>query len=208
MIRDLWTPPIDSGHKTRWGELKEVVKICIKIATIFDTDGIDIHFLNRNCLKNVKSYEEAKHYLNIIPCGRTPLTKCTRDLLDIHRDNPKEVLLVIATDGVPTDNYGYPNLENFKQVIRNKNHNKFYVSFLACSDQELDIGYLNTLDVEIPNVDVLDDYISERKEVLDAQGSDFHYTFGDHVARLLLGPLFPEIDALDEKQSNYMCNIL
>ena len=77
---------------------------------------------------------------------------------------------------------------------------------MACSDQESDIGYLNKLDKKIKNIDTLDDYNSELQEVKKAQGKNFSYTFGDHIVRLLLGPIFPELDKLDEKkQCN--CNI-
>jgi len=37
-------------------------------------------------------------------------------------------------------------------------------------------------------------------EVKAVQGKDFSYTFGDHVVRLLLGPLCPELDKLDESK--------
>ena len=55
------------------------------------------------------------------------------------------------------------------------------------------------------------------KEVLQVQGSQFRYTFGDHVVRLLLGPLCDELDKLDEiplsndktkKNNKYSCVLL
>lgn len=52
------TPLNDTHHSTRWDELKYVVKIVISVATIFDEDGIDIHFLNRESHFNVKSLSE------------------------------------------------------------------------------------------------------------------------------------------------------
>ena len=76
---------------------------------------------------------------------------------------------------------------------------------MACSDQENDVGYLNKLDRKIPNIDTLDDYNSELLEVRKAQGKKFKYSFGDHVVRLLLGPICPELDKLDEKKQ--CCNI-
>lgn len=66
------------------------------------------------------------------------------------------------------------------------------------------MNYINKLDKEIPNIDTLDDYTSELKEVKKAQGKKFKYTFGDHIVRLLLGP---ELDQLDEKKIN-KCIIL
>lgn len=199
------TPLSDgSGHSTRWEELKSVVNIVISITSIYDQDGIDIYFLNRENKTNIKSLEQVSTILEDTPEGLTPLTENLSVILDTYQDSLKPVLIVIATDGVPYN--GICDLENFRQLLIQKDHSKFFVSFLACSDQEKDIGYLNELDFIVPNVDTLDDYNSERKEVLDAQGKDFSYTFGDHVVRLLLGPICEELDKLDEKKSNKICN--
>ena len=194
------TPLANSKHLTRWEELKEVVRIVIRIATIFDDDGIDINFLNRQNYENVKNLATVDYILNEQPYGLTPLNRVLEEVLSKYQNSAKPVLIVIATDGIPTDNMGYQDLKNFKNTLKNKNHSQFYVSFLACSDQECDVGYLNKLDKKIPNIDTLDDYQSELKEVKSAQGKKFKYSFGDHIVRLLLGPLCTELDKLDEKK--------
>lgn len=199
------TPLSDgSGHSTRWDELKSVVNIVISITSIYDQDGIDIYFLNRENKTNIKSLEQVSTILDDPPQGLTPLTENLTVILDKYQDSVKPVLILIATDGVPYN--GKCDLENFRKLLIHKDHSKFFVSFLACSDQEKDIGYLNELDFIVPNVDTLDDYNSERKEVLEAQGKDFSYTFGDHVVRLLLGPICEQLDKLDEKKTNGICN--
>ena len=66
--------------------------------------------------------------------------------------------------------------------------------------------YLNILDKKVPNVDTLDDYLSELKEVQNAQGLNYKYSLGDHVARLLLGPICPELDSLDEHKISHKRN--
>ncbi len=40
-------------------------------------------------------------------------------------------------------------------------------------------SYLNNWDKKIPNLDVADDYRSEREEIHKAQGKDFPFSFGD-----------------------------
>ena len=203
------TPLTDgSGHATRWDELKEVVNIVLEIATIYDTNGIDINFLNRNNHENIYDLERVKYILKERPYGLTPLNNSLKMILNKYRDSVKTVLIVIATDGIPTNDFGKQDIDSFKNTLIQKNHSKFYVSFLACSDQEQDVNYLNYLDRKVPNVDTLDDYNSELIEVKNAQGKNFRYTFGDHIVRLLLGPLCPELDSLDEKQVNCKCNIL
>ncbi len=59
-------------------------------------------------------------------------------------------------------------------------------------------GYLNKLDAEIKNLDVLDDFSSELKEVQRRHGNaNVPYTLGDHVARYMLGSVFDAYDKLD-----------
>ena len=178
---------------------------------IFDEDGIDIHFLNREGISNVTNMNYIQNILEITPSGRTPLTqKCNRHLKQYSGSN-KPVLLVIATDGIPTDGSS-TDIEGFEKCLKAKNHNRFYIFILACSDQDADVGYLNKLDKKVPNIDTLDDYNSELLEVQEVQGKQFSYTLGDHVARLLLGPICPELDGLDEfkinKEKRKNCSIL
>ena len=200
------TPITNSKHATRWEELKEVVSIVVRISTIFDEDGIDINFLNRPSYDNVRDNYTINHILRDNPYGLTPLNNALQKVLDKYSDSAKPVLVVIATDGIPTDSLGYQDIETFTRTLKNRDYSKFYISFLACSDQENDVGYLNKLDRKIPNIDTLDDYNSELQEVRSAQGKKFKYSFGDHVVRLLLGPICPELDKLDEKKS-CNCNI-
>ena len=136
----------------------------------------------------------------ILPYGRTPLTEKCNFIFERYQSSEKPVLFVIATDGVPTNSNGYEDTKEFERCMMNKNHNKFFVSFLACSDQDDDVSYLNKLDKKVPNIDTLDDYLSEKKEVQNVQGKSFKYSLGDHIARLLLGPLCPELDNLDERK--------
>ena len=41
------------------------------------------------------------------------------------------------------------------------------------------IGYLNDWDRKIPNLDVVDDYRNEKKEIQGRQGKQFPFSFGD-----------------------------
>lgn len=187
-----------TGHATRWDELKDVINTVMDFALAFDDDGVDIFFLNRNPLFNVKDHETLNEVMKVPPYGRTPLTKVTKDVFRRYANNPKEVLVIIATDGVPTTDHGYTDLDAFEACITERNCNKFYVSFLACSDNDSEIGYLDRLDKIVPNVDTLDDYYSEKQQIQKVQGGDFHYNLQDHIVRLLLGPIYPEFDQLDE----------
>lgn len=41
------------------------------------------------------------------------------------------------------------------------------------------IGYLNDWDKKLPNLDVVDDYRNEKKEIQARQGKQFPFSFGD-----------------------------
>ena len=187
-----------TGHATRWDELKNIINTVMDIALTFDDDGVDLHFLNRGTFMNVTNHDILNEHLKPIPYGRTPLTRVANQVFDQYAHNPKKVLVLIATDRVPTNQQGYPDLKAFEECIRKRDTNKFYVSFLACSDNDDEIGYLNTMD-SVPHVDILDDYYSEKKQILKIQGNKFPYSLQDHIVRLILGPIYSEFDDLDEK---------
>lgn len=181
---------VDGTAKTRWDELKEVVQMVIDLGGVLDQTGIDIMFLNRPGMDNVRQFSQVEHLFRNRPSGSTPLGERLQEAS--RKKGPfKPMLLIVATDGVPD------NMKNFKKFLKHRDPN-IYISILACSDKERDVGYLNKLDKKIPNLDVLDDYRSERKEVLKKQGKHFPYSFGDHVARMLLGPVYQKYDQLDE----------
>ena len=147
-------------------------------------------FLNREDAKpiqNVRSWDQAKQYFDKKPSGTTPLSKAIETAYSLVGAKP--VVLIIATDGAPN------SLEKFTKLLRERDPNRIKISILACSDRDSDIGYLNKLDKDIPALDVLDDYKSERKEV--KKFAKFaNYTLGDHVARLCLAA-YEKYDKLD-----------
>jgi hypothetical protein len=79
------------------------------------------------------------------------------------------------------------------------------------------MAYLNNWDRTIPNLDVVDDYKSEKKEILACQGKSFPFSFGDvctffqvytlisflflflkYVVKILMGGVDSWFDQLDE----------
>ncbi len=49
--------------------------------------------------------------------------------------------------------------------------------FVLDDDQSME--YLNDWDKKIPNLDVVDDYRSEKKEIQACRGKDMPFSFGD-----------------------------
>ena len=91
----------------------------------------------------------------------------------------------------PTDEQGNPSVSTLESVLRNERTPQTYVSFLACTDDLQDVAYLSNWDKNLPNVDVMDDYRSERAEVQRARGPTFPFSFGDYIVKALLGAIDP-----------------
>ncbi|KAJ3018844.1 UNVERIFIED_CONTAM: hypothetical protein HDU68_010955 [Siphonaria sp. JEL0065] len=195
---------------TRWDELKSTVSLVTEIGAVLDDDGVDVYFLNRAPVRNIKgpSAELNAAFANP-PMGYTPTARVLRQVLREkglgQGENSKKLLILIATDGQPTTDQGQIDKYGLEQVLRyergpNPSSGNVIVVFLACTDDESDVGYLNEWDKRIPAIDVVDDYYSERKEILAVQGSQFPFSRGDWVCKMLLGALDPEIDGLDERR--------
>ena len=124
----------------------------------------------------------------------------------VINENPAEsldkrnLLIIIATDGEPTDDAGYSNIPEFKQTLMNC-PSFVFTNIVACTDDERSIGYLNGLDRELARLDVVDDYASELAEIRRLNGPDFKFSFGDYATKALLGSVNPDLDLTDESVS-------
>ena len=159
-----------------------------------------MYFLNRPGFNRVASSAQVAAAFGPPPSGFTPLAAAVTRIL-VEKASviaEKKLLLVIATDGEPTNTSGQVDIPGFASVLQGRHANVF-VSIIACTDDEGSVGYLNKLDRSVPRLDVTDDFQSERREVLLAQGSTFRFGFGDYVVKSLLGSVDPYFDNLDEK---------
>lgn len=186
--------------ESRWSEAQRSLKIIVDIASLFDSDGIDIYYLNRVPIKNITRSETLDTNSNFLkgPSGSTPLGRVLKQVLEDKASTIKEkpLLLIIFTDGVPD------NLNEFIRTLKARSPiDRIFVNIVACTDDQSAIGYLNGLDKKIKFLDVCDDFQSEKTQIQKVQGSGFGFTFGDYITKILLGPIDPSIDQLDEKRS-------
>ena len=100
---------------------------------------------------------------------------------------------------------GNVNVLQFKNTLLGRS-NRVYTTIVACTDDDDSVGYLNKWDKTMKNIDIVDDYKSEKTEVKSAQSQQFSFTFGDYVVKSLIGSIDPELDNLDQKQS--CCSVL
>ncbi|KAJ3317255.1 hypothetical protein HDU76_001261 [Blyttiomyces sp. JEL0837] len=199
--------PTENGA-TRWTELLEFVRIVLDIATAFDADGLDMFFLNRGSLHGVQTFEQVANAFQRQPTRQdlTPLNGCFASILNqvmarqaqtnngysapppIQQQHQlkwqfppssnvqgrRKTLFLIATDGEPSD-----SKEGFTQALAYRPNPQ-------------------STPVSAPCVDVVDDYMSERNEVLKVQGWDFPFSWGDYVTKTLLGAIDGYFDSMDE----------
>ena len=188
----------DGTNRTRWDELRSIVNIILEIGLIFQPNGIHIHFLNRESfyINNSKSIEKI---FSIRPCGYTLLVPVLRKIFKSSSNNQKKNLVFIATDGAPTDNKGNVNIKDLEYLMREERQSETtHVMFLACTDDPSCVDHLNEWDKTMLNVDVTDDYITERDRIHSFRGSNYPFSIGDYIVKALIGAIDPEIDSLNE----------
>ncbi|CAF1320800.1 unnamed protein product [Adineta ricciae] len=191
-------------QRTRWDELKQTVSIVVDLASVFDPDGVDVYFLNREPMLHVRNSSELETIFALEPEGSTPIVPVFRQVLHDKRNQiyERNLLILLATDGVPTDEREQSDVRTLEHVLRNERRpiNQIPVTIIACTDDDNSMSYLNNWDKQIPNLDVVDDYQSERKEIQACQGRDFPFGFGDYVVKILMGGIDSFFDQLDEKK--------
>ena len=162
-----------AARATRWSELCETVGVVCELATALSDRGVDVHFLNRPPMLGVTQAQQLQvAFTHAPPQGFTPLTRALRHVLELSREALRErkLLVMIATDGQPTDDGGNVDIPSFLSLLLSKPA-RCYVQIMACTDDAESVAYLNEADRDIERLDVSDDFRSERKEVQRAQAS-------------------------------------
>ncbi|CAF3110328.1 unnamed protein product [Rotaria sp. Silwood2] len=124
---------------TRWEELKKTVSIVVDLASTVDPDGVDVYFLNRKPLLHVHNSKELVSTFATRPNGATPIVRALRQVLNEKKNEiqQRKLLIVIATDGIPTDNNGQPNVQEFYQVLAKERIpiDRVPVTIMACTGE-------------------------------------------------------------------------
>jgi hypothetical protein len=189
-----------SFKATRWDELQYFSKISIELANIFNENGSDAYFLNRPVVKNIRSISQLMPYFQSRPNGFTPLTRVLKNVLNdncSHFVQEGKLLIVIITDGEPTDEHGKVDVRDFKRALKDR-HRNVYTTIVSATDDDTTMKYLDDWDVTIPRLDVVDDFRSERAQIMRHKGSDYRFTFGDYVVKSMVGSIDSSMDRKDE----------
>ncbi|CAF4200133.1 unnamed protein product, partial [Adineta steineri] len=146
---------------------------------LFDRLAVDTTIINGvQLIKQVERWS-AKLSKNVLK----PLEKI------LEQDRNRSWYALLATDGVPTDERERTDIHTLEHVLKNerKPTNQIPVTFIVCTDDDQSMAYLNDWDKKIPNLDVVDDYRSERKQIQACRGTNMAFSFGDYIVKILLG---------------------
>jgi len=127
------------------------------------------------------------------PMGVTPLAKHIREIRQqIYELAPtlsnqgRRVAVVIATDGLPTNEYGISGRQannEFTEALRSLENLPVWITIRLCTDEDAIVEFYNNIDSQLElSVEVLDDFIGEAKEVHDTNPW-LNYTLPIHRMR-------------------------
>ncbi|KAL7496787.1 hypothetical protein ACHAWT_007170 [Skeletonema menzelii] len=112
------------------------------------------------------------------PGGVTPLIRHIREIRESVEEmapelnaNGTRVAIILATDGLPTDEQGYNNSavqQEFVQALRGLERLPVWVVIRLCTDEESVCDFYNSLDDQLElSLEVLDDFLEEADEVYE-----------------------------------------
>jgi hypothetical protein len=178
---------------TRWDEIRECAQYHIEMSALleaptsfrllnnpgasvgpaqFDIAQMGTNMINSEVSKATQIMTKAR------PGGVTPLTE---HISAIHETvqgiahtlelEGKRVVIVIATDGLPTDDYGNASRnakDMFVQSLRALEGLPVWLVVRLCTDEEDVVNFYNSLDDMLElSMDVLDDFVGEAEEVYE-----------------------------------------
>eukprot|EP00569_Conticribra_weissflogii_P015070 CAMPEP_0171401232 /NCGR_PEP_ID=MMETSP0880-20121228/7775_1 /TAXON_ID=67004 /ORGANISM="Thalassiosira weissflogii, Strain CCMP1336" /LENGTH=407 /DNA_ID=CAMNT_0011915693 /DNA_START=4 /DNA_END=1227 /DNA_ORIENTATION=- len=178
---------------SRWNEIRECIAYHVQLAAVLEAPTT-FRMLNdpavgpnsqqfgiaETTLEKSVVQGEMKRAMEIMkmaqPGGVTPLVRHLEEILQsvlelapqLQADGSK-VVVILATDGLPTDDRGYggPVIQNqFLQALRGLEGLPVWVVIRLCTDEQEVVDFYNDLDGQLElSLEVLDDFLEEANEV-------------------------------------------
>jgi len=197
---------IKTVDSTRWEEIKESVTYHAQMAGLLRAEtwfrllndpGARVGPQQFEVASNSTTDGDVQRAINIMsdtnPGGVTPLTDHLSEIymvVDSLRPQleveGKKVAIILATDGLPTDNHGNPSeyvKKLFVDSLRRLEGLPVWLVIRLCTDEEDVVEFYNNLDEQLElSMDVLDDFCGEAEEVYE-HNSWLNYTLPIHRMR-------------------------
>lgn len=192
-----------SGPMTRWQEVEDRLHVMMELLAYIPSNSITIHFLNRSdhlVLTHTKKTpdqfaQEAHAKISELfrkgPNGGTPLFSKLREAFTSTQSPTMHYLF---TDGEPSD----ATIEDLSKLILSRSNPQMNpLTLMSCTNE--DATWMKEIEEQAPFVSELDDFDSERKEVLHDQGPKFPFNKGFWLLCQLVASINPDdLDAMDE----------
>lgn len=175
---------------SRWEEIRECVNYHVNMAGAIEapttfrllnhpgaTVGQQQFVVAENSQRTTEDVYAAQNIIRgVKPSGCTPLTSHileiqqeVKNLAPELRSKGQRVVIVIATDGLPTDERGYGGAmhqKEFVDALRLLEGLPVWVVIRLCTDEEDVVEFYNELDGNVElSIEVLDDFCAEAQEV-------------------------------------------
>ena len=193
----------------RWAEVEERLKTLIKIMAYVPIPPVIISFLNRpekvllerDPREDPNVFVERAHTLlsdifRTLPRGNTPiLSVLNRSFMS---GAGCKIARYLFCDGEPDDGIRAKR-DITRMLVERLNPKENPVTLLSCTDRPQDVVWMCEVEEKAPFCAEYDDFVREREEVHNDQGSVFPFTRGVYLICELVGAMNPDdLDALDE----------
>lgn len=190
-----------NSQRSRWDVIRLMTNICIEIGRIFVRRGVDMYFLNKVPILQVKDLETADQIMNRAPSGYTPLVPVLKYIFNLpptRIGHDKKQLVIILTDGAPTDQNNRENLHEFEDLMRNEREPRTtFVNVLVCNENHDYANILRSWTQTMNNFAVMDHYEDEINWVRAEHGPHCRLSFGAFMAKMMTGALDQNLTFFD-----------
>lgn len=188
---------------TRWEEAEDRLHVMMDMLAYIPVSKMVVTFFNRTdriefTRDGLAPEEFARQaHLKIRTAFTNPPQGGTPTYTQLSRAfSEPNCMHYLFTDGSPSD----CTVEQLKQlVLRRQNPKLTPLTFISCTNNDDEAEWMKEIENDAPFTAELDDFISERREVLKDQGPGFPFSKGFWLLSQLVAAINPDdLDALDE----------
>lgn len=195
---------------SRWREMQERLYVFGEILSYIPCKSVTLRFLNRESVITMDHKQHTpttfraafvaavdREFQAVPTRGSTPIVVALEKVLHEVSMRMDGTSLYLLTDGEPDG--GQFSIDKIENMLMRRDSKKTPLTFVSCSGNDDAVQWMKELEERVPNTAEVDDFETEREEVLHDQTDMFPYTKGFWLICQLVGAMNPDdLDALDE----------
>ncbi len=199
----------DPKYMTRYEEAENRLHIMFDLLAYIPTGAITLCYLNNATVVTLNhegqlpaefaalAHQEISKLFSSDPKYGTPTYRALYKAFYSNQGGP--TVHYLFTDGVPSGDSN-ETVANVSNLIRNRPNPAYNaLSLVSCTDVDSECEWMKEIEEVSSYTSELDDFESERKEVLKDQGPVFPFTYGFWLVCNLVAAINPDdLDAMDE----------